>query len=450
MQYLISTGNGEAEFRDQKFAGSFEAIASYLKRNNGHQNELRVIQKQKIECRGLSALQGDYLVVYPFTRNNEVLAVFVAMISAPPHLIEDRDMCALLADLLHVRLGVLLQNGQSSESSVKEKEIALLGSSPAIREVRQKISFSAQTCANILIYGESGTGKELVARSIHQCSHRASFPFIGVDCVSLPPSLIESELFGFEKGAFTGANKNKEGLLEMANGGTFFLDEITELGLELQAKLLRVLQERHFRRVGGSGLRPLNIRVVAATNVRPEMAVSIGKLREDLYYRLNVVPLYLPPLRERRDDIPLLVEVFSDEYAATYQMKPMTITAEAMNCLCSYSWPGNVRELKNVIERILILSGKPVIELDDLPIEIRMMSGMDDQCQPHSGQDKSPTYIEGRSVFLNRFEQNYFAELLKKHHGNISKVADEAGLSRKTLYQRLRGLQLEYRKFRIE
>ncbi len=450
MQYLISTGDGEAVCCDQKFAGSFEAIASYLKRNNGHLNGLRVIQKQKIECPELAALKDDFLVVYPLIRNSEVEAIFVAMISTPPHLIDDKDMCALLADLLRVRLGILLQNGHQSEAPGKEKEIALQGNSPAIREIRQKIRSIAQTCANILIYGESGTGKELVARSIHQSSHRASFPFIGVDCVSLPPSLIESELFGFEKGAFTGANKNKEGLLEMANGGTFFLDEITELGLELQAKLLRVLQERQFRRVGGNGLRPLNIRVVAATNVRPEMAVSIGKLREDLYYRLNVVPLYLHPLRERRDDIPLLVKVFSDEYVAMYQMKPMTITAEAMNCLCSYSWPGNVRELKNVIERMLILSGKSLIELDDLPIEIRMMSGMDSQDLHHAGQDKTPTYVEERSVFLNRFEQNYFAELLKKHHGNISKVADEAGLSRKTLYQRLRGLQLEYRKFRIE
>jgi transcriptional regulator with PAS, ATPase and Fis domain len=273
-------------------------------------------------------------------------------------------------------------------------------------------------------------------------------PFIGVDCVSLPPSLIESELFGFERGAFTGANKSKEGLLEMANGGTFFLDEITELSYDLQAKLLRVLQERHFRRVGGSELRPLNIRVIAATNVRPETAVSIGKLREDLYYRLNVVPLYLPPLRERKEDIPLLAKVFCEQFAAAYQMKPMLITDEAMNGLVNHSWPGNVRELKNVIERILILSGKPVIELDDLPIEIRMMSARDDGVFLHSEPTPMSSYVEGKAVLLHRYERDFFVDLLKKHHGNISKAAQEAGLSRKTLYQRLKALQLEHHKYR--
>src|SRR5438477_1873882 len=244
---------------------------------------------------------------------------------------------------------------------------SMIGNSPEMRKIYQVIEQAAPTGASVLITGESGTGKELVAQTIHQLSPRAGFPFIAINCAAIPETLLESEIFGHEKGAFTGAAERRQGCFELADRGTLFLDEIGEMTPATQVKLLRVLQERSFRRLGGRNEQSVDVRVIAATNIEPLEAVQKGKLREDLYYRLNVFALQLPPLRERKEDLPLLVQAFVNEFNARNQKAIAGPDHEAMRMLDQYAWPGNVRELRNVIERATILSPGPFIEPKHLP-----------------------------------------------------------------------------------
>jgi Nif-specific regulatory protein len=239
-----------------------------------------------------------------------------------------------------------------------------------MREVYQFLSRVAPTNSTILIEGESGTGKELAARAIHRSSPRSSKPFIAINCGAIPEGLIESELFGHEKGAFTSATAQKKGRLELANGGVVFLDEIGELAPSVQVKLLRVLQEREFERVGGTRSLPLDMRLIAATNKNLEQEVKNGAFRQDLYYRINVMSLVMPSLRERPEDIPSLVEYFVSKYSSRCQVKPKRISREAMACLINYDWPGNVRELENAIERALVLGASEIVRPEDLPESI--------------------------------------------------------------------------------
>lgn len=232
----------------------------------------------------------------------------------------------------------------------------LVGECQLMQEIAERVQKVAKSEANVLIYGESGTGKEMIAKNIHHFSRRTEQPFIPLDCVALPTNLLESEIFGYEKGAFTGAIAAKPGLLEIAHDGTLFLDEITELDINLQAKLLRVLQERQFRRIGGTKIIHVNVRIISATNVVPEKAVKDNKLRQDLYFRLNVVPIILPPLRNRKEDIPILVQHFIKKFSPTSPREIKGITREAMKELKRYHWPGNVRELQNVIEQAMSLA----------------------------------------------------------------------------------------------
>ncbi len=317
---------------------------------------------------------------------------------------------------------------------------SIVGKNQRMREIFERIRKVAKTDANILIYGESGTGKELIARSIHAHSHRAKGPFIAVDCVALPGNLLESELFGYEKGAFTGAVAAKRGLLELAHAGTFFLDEITELNLDLQAKLLRVLQERQFRRLGGKDLIEVDMRVISATNREPFAAVKDRALRHDLYYRLNVIPIALPPLRERKDDIPLLCQSFLEKFAGAGGTKVLEISPDALACLVGYSWPGNVRELQNVMERVASLASGPRLEAADLPGYLRETV----QGQSH-GEDKAPAahaadlpLREARQQWVEKFERDYLIELMNRCNGNISRVARKAGVHRMTIYRMLK------------
>ena len=307
----------------------------------------------------------------------------------------------------------------------------IIGQSKTMRNVYATIEKVAPTNASVMISGESGTGKEMIARAIHTYSLRKDQQFVGVDCVALPSHLIESELFGHEKGAFTGATASRPGLLETANKGSVFLDEITELDFDLQAKLLRMLQERQFRRVGGRDLIDIDIRVVSATNRDPEQAVKDGKLREDLFYRLNVIPIKLSPLRERREDIPLLVDHFlksmKEEINAVTSISP-----DALDILQNYSWPGNIRELKNMMERLTILASGERIELSDLPHSIS-----DD-----ASANVSTSYItalpfkDAKERWLEDFEQKYLEQILEKFAGNITRAASASGVNRKT-FQRL-------------
>lgn len=318
----------------------------------------------------------------------------------------------------------------------------IVGTNLQMKEIFEKVMKVARTEANIMIYGESGTGKELIARSIHAHSARAKGPFVPVDCVALPGNLLESELFGYEKGAFTGAANTKRGLLELANDGTFFLDEICELNMDLQAKLLRVLQERQFRHLGGKDLLHVNIRVISATNRDPAEAVKEKVLRHDLYYRLNVIPIHLPPLRERRDDIPLLAQFFLRKFTREGERQNLRFNDDAMKCLLRYSWPGNVRELQNVVERMVSLSSGRVMGVDDLPDYLR------EEEAPASNGMAIPvdlTLREARQHWMEMFEKKYLVELINKYNGNISRVARKAGVHRMTIYRMLKQYNITLR-----
>ncbi|MFQ5641304.1 MAG: sigma-54-dependent transcriptional regulator, partial [bacterium] len=292
----------------------------------------------------------------------------------------------------------------------------MIGKSKVIKNIFEQVVRISHTDANVMIYGESGTGKELLARSIHARSQRSSNPFIPVDCVALPDSLLESELFGHEKGAFTGAEFRRKGLLEYAHKGTIFLDEICELAPNLQAKLLRVLQEREFRRVGGNELIKVDLRILSATNQNPEQAVKDGLFREDLYYRLNVIPFEIPPLRERKQDVPLLVHHFLELFGGSKKRKRKTIGPVVMNALTNYSWPGNVRELRNIIECIMSLTdGDKEIQLSDLPHNFMDSNNHKTISCSHL---KDLSFLDAKKRLLSDFEKEYFSNLLKDTNGN--------------------------------
>jgi len=321
-----------------------------------------------------------------------------------------------------------------SKKYYKMKEV--ICKSNVMIDVVARVRKIATSDANVLIYGETGTGKEMIARNIHFCSHRKNKPFIALDCIALPPTLLESELFGFEKGAFTGAIKIKPGILELADTGTLFLDEIIELAPPFQAKLLRVLQERQFRRIGGTELINVDVRIIAATNQNPENAIEQKKLRDDLYYRLNVISILMPPLRERKEDIELLVHHFINEFKPSFPNEIKGISNNAMKIFKSYDWPGNVRELKNVIEHAMSLTDKNIISVTDLPEKIRTHN----IC--YTGESWGETnFKQAKEEYLQEFYKKYFNNLLNTFKSNLSKVAEKAGISRKTLYQLLRKIK---------
>lgn len=316
----------------------------------------------------------------------------------------------------------------------------ILGSSAPVRRLKEQIRKVAPIDVSVLVSGESGTGKELVARSLHTGSPRSDGPFVAVDCASIPESLLESALFGHEKGAFTGADSRRRGLLEEANGGTLFLDEVTTLDPHLQARLLRVLQERQIRRVGGTDVIDLDVRVIAATNLEPAGAVADGTLREDLYYRLNVIPLELPPLRERVGDVALLFQAFVERSAAAHDRATPAVTHSAWSALEGYGWPGNVRELENLAERLVILDDDGTIASGDLPEGIR--GSLPDGAQAGDVPTGLP-WEEARRRAIESFEERYVERLLEEHDGNVTRAAEEAGVSRRTLHRWLKRIREE-------
>lgn len=309
----------------------------------------------------------------------------------------------------------------------------IIGKSASMQKIFAQIEKVAPTNASILIHGESGTGKEMIARAVHTYSLRKDKPFMGVDCVSIPDHLLESELFGYEKGAFTGANARRIGLLESAEGGTFFMDEVTEIDYDVQAKLLRMLQERQLRRVGGRDLINIDVRILAATKRDPLQAVQDKIFREDLYYRLNVIPIELPSLRERKEDIPLLVQHFiKGAMELTNAKEPTRIESDALNALIQYDWPGNIRELKNIIERLCIMASDCCITLEDVPPDIR---GSQSSFNTDSGWLTDLQFKDAKEKWLEQFEKEYLEKALKKYNGNISKAAIQSGVNRRTFHR---------------
>ncbi|HEX8951431.1 MAG TPA: sigma-54 dependent transcriptional regulator [Polyangia bacterium] len=307
---------------------------------------------------------------------------------------------------------------------------SIVGAAPAMLDVYKMVARVAPTMSTVLVVGESGTGKELVARAIHTHSPRANGPFVAVNCTALTESLLESELFGHAKGAFTGAVASKRGIFEEAQGGTVFLDEIGDVGGKMQAQLLRVLQEGEIRRVGGSEPIKVDVRVVAATNKELEEEVKAGRFREDLYFRINVVTIRLPPLRERPSDIPLLVDHFLAKYAARERRQDAGVATAAMALLQRYGWPGNVRELENVIERALALSKDGVVLPSDLPAEIAQEAAAGVVTASGGG------LVEDRPT-LAELERRYIELILRETGGNKKRAAEILGIDRRTLYRTL-------------
>ncbi|MDP1797329.1 MAG: sigma-54 dependent transcriptional regulator [Planctomycetaceae bacterium] len=337
--------------------------------------------------------------------------------------------------------------GQASPETPQPRPFAdFVGSGPAMQKVFTRIEQVATTDVDVLIIGETGTGKELVARSIHDRSRRMNGPFVAVDCGAIPENLLESEFFGHERGAFTGADAKRIGLLEYANGGTFFLDEVGELPLLLQAKLLRALQERKLRRVGGREEILIDVRVIAATARNLEQMIREKTFREDLFYRINVVRIDLPPLRMRGDDLGLLIEHFAQRYSREMGKAVVGITPEAYQVLAHYRWPGNVRELQNVIRRGIALTPGSMISLDDLPDEIVASAGLDEATEAVGGT--ATGFFAERERFVLKFERDYLTNLLRKHQGNVKSAALEAGLPRGTLYRLMKNHGLDGDQFR--
>jgi DNA-binding NtrC family response regulator len=319
----------------------------------------------------------------------------------------------------------------------------ILSKSPRMHDVFELISHVAQTISTVLIFGETGTGKELVARAVHEASPRRGNPFVPVNCAALPESLLESELFGHEKGAFTSAVGQRKGRFEMAHGGTIFLDEIGEVPLSMQAKLLRVLQERRFERVGGSQTVEVDVRVIAATNRDLLKLAKDGKFREDLYYRLNVVKIDLPPLIERPEDIPLLAAHFTQKFSRP-GAPPKAISPEAMELLLQHRWPGNIRELENAIERATVTSRDDMIRPENLPSEI-LKPGRPKYQLP---VDLSRPLTDQLNELTSAFEERYLRRALKRTRGHIGRTARLTGLSRRTITDKIALYQIDKAEFK--
>lgn len=337
----------------------------------------------------------------------------------------------------------------------------ILGESPAIREVLGLIEKAACSDSTVMIFGESGTGKELVARALHQNSNRIEKPFVAVNCGAIPHDLLESELMGYEKGAFTGAAHTRIGRLELASTGTIFFDEIGDMPLSLQVKLLRVLSEREIDRIGGSKPIKIDVRVIAATHQDIEKAIEKGKFREDLFYRLNIIPIVIPPLRERKTDIPLLANHYLDHFNRTKSKSIREINGEAMEMLCNYSWPGNIRELANFIERMVVLSIGKTLTPRDLPEKVLGDVPRERWSPPEeSNPTESPAEMIRDSMrqsffaglpegginlkkAVEDFEREYILEALEKTDWVKNKAATLLGLNRTTLVEKLKKMNIQ-------
>ncbi len=355
-------------------------------------------------------------------------------IEKPPH--ADKIVLTVKNALELARLTE--ENRRLRQQAAPPREI--IGKSEAIQALREKLRIVAPTNASVLITGENGTGKELVARALHHLSKRSHRPFVEVNCAAIPEDLIESELFGHEKGAFTGATARRQGKFDQAHGGTLFLDEIGDMSLKTQAKILRILEEQRFERVGGSRPLQVDVRIVAATNKNLEEEIEGGRFREDLYHRINVIPLFVPPLRDRIEDIPLLAAHFLAEVAAENNSPPKRLSEAALEALKHRSWPGNVRELKNFIWRLAILAPGEVIEARDLALALPPAAdGGEAAAAGPAVLFLEASFREARS----RFEREFLRRKLEEHGGNVSATAEAIGLERSHLYRKLRAFGLE-------
>ncbi|MBI4872561.1 MAG: sigma-54-dependent Fis family transcriptional regulator [Candidatus Riflebacteria bacterium] len=323
---------------------------------------------------------------------------------------------------------------------------SFIGRSQKMQEIRRLSEMVADTDASVLILGETGTGKSLVARAVHHQSRRHSRPFVEVNCAALPANLLESELFGHERGAFTGAVKTREGRFERANGGSIFLDEIGSLPLELQAKLLRVLQESEFEKVGSDRTTKVDVRILAATNLNLEEAVAAKAFREDLFYRLNVVPIRLPPLRERPEDIPVLAKHFLGQFNQSMGRSIESFSPAAMAKMMAYPWPGNVRELENLVERAVVLSTSP--EIEDVELASTSAAAPLAAAPYLQSVDFDLPLKDLSQRLLQQLEQDYLSEMLRRYHGNVGLASRQCGITRRSLYEKMKAYGLRKEEFK--
>jgi two-component system nitrogen regulation response regulator NtrX len=339
----------------------------------------------------------------------------------------EKTLLVVARTLEHARLRQ--EHRQLRERVERGQEI--VGKSAAIEDLRQQISIAAPTTGRVLIHGDSGSGKELVARAIHARSTRAEGAFVEVNCAAVPEELIESELFGHERGAFTGAVARRRGKFELADGGTLFLDEIADMSLKTQAKVLRVLEEQAFERVGGKETLRVDVRVIAASNQNLQEQIVAGRFREDLFYRLNVIPIEVPSLRRRKEDIPALVEHFITLFSVENGRRPKTMSVEALAYFLSYDWPGNVRELRNMVERLVIMAPRDVIGPEDLPPPLRTR---EEAATGDDAAQRDRTLKEAREAF----ERAYILGELRAHEWNMTRTAEKLGIERSHLYRKLK------------
>jgi Nif-specific regulatory protein len=363
-----------------------------------------------------------------------------------PELERDLKFLSLVANTLAEGVAAIREKAAERQSLLAENrklrdELGTLyhpnnivGNCSSMRTIYAQIATVAESDATVLIRGESGTGKELVARAIHYSSRRKDGPFICVNCAALPENLIESELFGHEKGSFTGAMQQRKGRFENANGGTLFLDEIGDIALSVQIRLLRVLQERSFERVGGDKTISINVRILAATSRNLEQAMKDGHFRDDLYYRLNVFPLYMPPLRERRADILLLADYFTQKYGAAYHRKIQRISTAAINMMMQYHWPGNVRELENCIERAILMSNDGVIHSYTLPPSL--------QTSEQTNTALLPTEGASLESLVDAYQREIIIDALKKHRGNAAAAARHLQTTQRVMNYQIKRLAI--------
>ena len=323
----------------------------------------------------------------------------------------------------------LLEENRNLRNELEER-YRIIGDSVPMKALRQQMLLMAPTNGRVLIFGESGTGKELVAHAIHAHSMRAKEPFVEVNCAAIPEELIESELFGHRKGSFTGASEDKVGKFPKADGGTLFLDEVGDMSLKTQAKVLRAIEEQRFEPLGSSSAVSVDARIIAATNKNLEEEIARGNFREDLFYRLNVIPFGVPPLRERVEDIPILARYFLREFALTYGRRQKELSSDALAALEAHAWPGNVRELKNLIERLVIMSPDPVIERRHLPSFLFRNEGR------RRSIPEPSTLQQARAAY----ERDFIVRKLEENHGNITRTAESLGLERSHLYRKMKSL----------
>jgi two-component system nitrogen regulation response regulator NtrX len=334
----------------------------------------------------------------------------------------DKTLVTVTRTLEHARL-------ERENASLREKldeRSQIIGESAVIRALREQIAMAAPTNGRVLIYGENGSGKELVARAVHALSARADRVFVEVNCAAIPEELIESELFGHEKGAFTGAHSRRRGRFELADGGTIFLDEIGDMSLKTQAKVLRALEEQSFERVGGKDTIKVDVRVIAASNRDLPALIRLGRFRDDLFYRLSVIPIEVPPLRARTEDIPLLVDHFIRVFSAGNGRRVKTLSGEALAYFLAYDWPGNVRELRNMVERLVIMAPRDVIDAEDVPAPLRPKEIV--------GETHERTLREAR----DNFERAYIQAELRANDWNMTRTAERLGIERSHLYRKIK------------